>query len=502
MEKRLQFVAAAMVVVALTMFALSTQASIVPRTFNYQGYLTKSDGTPVTAPTNMTFSLYSTTNGKSPLWSEQHNTVPVNNGIYSVVLGNTTPIDVSRDASYYLGTQVGTDLEMSPRQPLASVPFALRAGCNPGDMISCYTGDISTLNIFPYRSGTRTCSPQGTGFGQCMGEVTPNTPVSIGVNASTSIALIGTEVFIHANISIPGAGAVPDGTVVNFAIKSGTGGTLSAATAVTAGGVASVSLTSPTDTAAYVVTATAGGTSADTALITFVDSNKPGSINLAASPTTGVSNNHSPVTLTATVVPADPVNGVIANGTPVSFTILSGTGTLSSATATTTNGVASVTLNSTAAGTITVNAKVGTAPVVTSNTASVPFIAQPTLAIVKLRTTGTLPTGTLIGGINAIVSAAPSSGLTIAAGGVSATGAGVGSMLVANTSNVAAINIALIINGGIQGGEFATLTYHIANGTFPVAGNFSAALTGAGVIDTNGVIIPGISVSILSVTIQ
>jgi hypothetical protein len=127
---------------------------------------------------------------------------------------------------------------------------------------------------------------------------------------------------------------------------------------------------------------------------------------------------------------------------------------------------------------------------------------------VKVATTGTLPGGTLITGINALVTANPSSGLSIAAaaGGnstdVVASGNGVGSIIISNTNNVASVNLTLANLGGIQGGEFETLTYHIANGTFPSAGNFSIALTGSGIIDTNSQNIPGIGVTILSVTIQ
>ncbi|MBK5273977.1 MAG: hypothetical protein JJE30_02845 [Desulfuromonadales bacterium] len=131
-----------------------------------------------------------------------------------------------------------------------------------------------------------------------------------------------------------------------------------------------------------------------------------------------------------------------------------------------------------------------------------PAVVQPALAIVKVRTTGTLPVGTTIGGVNAIVSATPSVGLTIAPSDISASGAGTGSIIVDNTSNVASINVAIVNTGGIQAGEIATLTYHVAAGTFPTASNFIVALTGGGVIDTNSVKIPGIGVSILSVTIQ
>lgn len=325
-------------------------------------------------------------------------------------------------------------------------------------------------------------------------------PVDVVVTpTSPATAAINTAVTLTASVTLAGV-PVPNGTEVKFAIKSGAGGTLSAASATTTGGSASVTLSSATDTAAYVVTATAGGHSADTALITFADPNKPGSITLTANPATGVTNNQTPVTLTATVAPAG-LGGVIANGTPVTFTILTGSGTLSAAT-TTTNGVATAILNSTTANTLTVNARAGSAPQVISNTVTVPFIDQPTVAIVRVRTTGTLPLGSLIGGVNAIVTANPSAGLSIAPADISASGAGAGSTLVPNTTSVASVNLALINTSGVQVGEFATLTYHISAGTFPAAGNFGVGLTGAGVIDPFGGSLPGIGVSILSVTIQ
>lgn len=130
-------------------------------------------------------------------------------------------------------------------------------------------------------------------------------------------------------------------------------------------------------------------------------------------------------------------------------------------------------------------------------------IAQPTLAIVKVATTGPLPANILIGGVNAIVSANPTTGLSIAQSDVAATGAGLGSTVVANTNNVAAVVLALINANGFRVGEFATLTYHVAAGTFPTAANFSVALTGIGVVNTTGTAIsPGINVAIQSVTIQ
>jgi hypothetical protein len=331
-------------------------------------------------------------------------------------------------------------------------------------------------------------------------------PVDVIVTpTSPTTAAINTAVTLTASVTLGGS-PVPNGTEVKFAIKSGVGGTLSAASATTTGGAASVTLSSATDTAAYVVTATAGGHSADTALITFADPNKPGSITLTANPATGVINGQTPVTLTATVNAAGGPGFTVPVGTVVTF--LSSGGELTAATSTNSSGVATATLNSAAVGAFDVSARAGAAPVVTSNVVSVPFIAQPTVAIVKVTTTGTLPVGTLIGGIEATVTANPSSGLSIAPSptgssvDVSYTGVAVGSLPVVNSTNVAAVGLAPISIAGFGVGEFATLTYHISAGTFPVAGNFGVGLTGAGVINPTGGSLPGIGVSILSVTIQ
>jgi hypothetical protein len=337
------------------------------------------------------------------------------------------------------------------------------------------------------------------------GTTAPGLTVAVTPAAPTTAA-VTTNVAITATVQQNGVNVL-DGTQVKFVIKTGTGGTLSAASASTTAGVATVNLTSAVDTAAFVVTATAGGVAHDTALITFADPNKPGAITLAANPTTGVINGQSPVTLTATVTPAG-VAGTIANGTVVTFTIVTGTGTLSAVT-TTTGGVATAVLNSTVVGTVVVNARAGTAPVVisTPNT-SVPFIAQPVTITIKVATTGTLPGATRIGGVNFIVTN-NATGLTIADADVTATGtAAVGTLAQPNTTNPASVNVALISTGGfVPTGEISTLVYHIAAGNFPTAANFTApnggvALTGAGVIDTNGVAIPGIGVTISSVTIQ
>ncbi len=164
----------ASIVTSLFLFAVAAFAAL-PQTISYQGYLKDITGAPVNSPLGvpMTFSLYSSMRPESgAVWQEPMKLVVVANGIYSTTVGSATqPITAPFDVPYYLGIDVdGTKL---PRQPLSSVPYAFRAGCNAGDMVACYTGPPATLGIAPCKGGTRTCAADGSAFGPCVGETTP-----------------------------------------------------------------------------------------------------------------------------------------------------------------------------------------------------------------------------------------------------------------------------------------------------------------------------------------
>jgi hypothetical protein len=149
----------------------------VPQLINYQGELSNTSGTPVNGDVSITFTIYNAATAGDVLWSETQ-TVSVSDGVFNVLLGSQTPFpaDMFAGDERYLGVQVGVDLEMAPRQQLASVPFAMKAlsaACSPGDFVNCYTG---TRNVGECKSGIRTCGPEGT-FGTCVGEITPVTEV-------------------------------------------------------------------------------------------------------------------------------------------------------------------------------------------------------------------------------------------------------------------------------------------------------------------------------------
>ena len=100
----------------------------VPQIINYQGKVTNADGTGISGNINMEFRLYTSESGTMPIWQETHNSVPVSNGLFSVLLGSIVPFPDSVDfsAAYWLEVEIN-DETMSPRERLSSSPYAIRA---------------------------------------------------------------------------------------------------------------------------------------------------------------------------------------------------------------------------------------------------------------------------------------------------------------------------------------------------------------------------------------
>jgi len=94
-------------------------------TLSVQGILKKANGDAVPDGSyNLTFKLYTQESGGSAIWTEAQTGVDVVSGIYSTILGNTSPLNVSFNEPYYLGVTVGST-EMTPRIQLTSAPYAL-----------------------------------------------------------------------------------------------------------------------------------------------------------------------------------------------------------------------------------------------------------------------------------------------------------------------------------------------------------------------------------------
>ncbi len=105
----------------------------VPQQINYQGYLADpGTGDPANGAYDMTFSIYDVASGTdTALWSEAQINVDVVNGVFNVQIGQvpfpTGLFNLSTGEERYLGVQVDSDEEMTPRQLITAVFFAMKA---------------------------------------------------------------------------------------------------------------------------------------------------------------------------------------------------------------------------------------------------------------------------------------------------------------------------------------------------------------------------------------
>ncbi|HEY3498533.1 MAG TPA: hypothetical protein VGK73_27770 [Polyangiaceae bacterium] len=119
---------------AAALVPLASRAA-VPPFLTQQGRLFDTAGDPVTGAPSFAFSIYSDANGTDLLWTETQ-TITLDAGYFSTSLGSVNPIPASvfTGQTRFLGIKIGSDAEMTPRQPLTSVPYALIAGNVNGDI--------------------------------------------------------------------------------------------------------------------------------------------------------------------------------------------------------------------------------------------------------------------------------------------------------------------------------------------------------------------------------
>lgn len=104
-----------------------TVFAAIPHLISYQGRLTDTIGGAVPNNTySVTFRIYTSEAGGADIWSET-DSVTTREGIFEVLLGGRSALDLPFDTQYYLGIQVGSDPEMTPRQKLASSGYAFNA---------------------------------------------------------------------------------------------------------------------------------------------------------------------------------------------------------------------------------------------------------------------------------------------------------------------------------------------------------------------------------------
>ena len=108
--------------------------SQIPKRISYQGVLTTSGGgTATNGDYRISFGIYDSLSGGLPLWFETHDPVAVSKGIFHVILGSDSPLDLPFDRTYYVemtvasGPGISSPVTILPRSELTSSPYTLRA---------------------------------------------------------------------------------------------------------------------------------------------------------------------------------------------------------------------------------------------------------------------------------------------------------------------------------------------------------------------------------------
>jgi hypothetical protein len=105
----------------------SKQSRDVPRELNYQGYLTDTLGVPITDDLDMNFKIFDAVSSGNELWSETQTNVPIERGVFSVILGETTPIPDSVFTDFtntWLELTLDGPQTLTPRTRITSVGYA------------------------------------------------------------------------------------------------------------------------------------------------------------------------------------------------------------------------------------------------------------------------------------------------------------------------------------------------------------------------------------------
>ena len=139
-----------MVVVAATVVLVASVPASAgdwgPSQIAVQGELSNLAGEPSKGPVNLQFFIYPSPGAVEPVWTEVHWAVELENGRFSVVLGESVPLDdpplFEQNPDLWITLSVDGDEEM-PRRPLMAVGYSMQA--KHADECATVTGAVSDL---------------------------------------------------------------------------------------------------------------------------------------------------------------------------------------------------------------------------------------------------------------------------------------------------------------------------------------------------------------------
>lgn len=229
---------AAMVLVVLA--AGTATASTVTQGITYQGKLTDAAGNPLTGSYSVRFSLYNVSTGGTPFASSTQ-VISSTNGLFTTQV-TFNPLYFSGQ-ELWLGIKVGTDPEMTPRQQVRPVPYAL--GLRPGALVTG-TGTTPALLLKNSGGGTAlnatTLADDSPGvFGQTQGEDSDGfSAFTLGKNSEGFVATTFGQYAKGFSATTHGEGAsgvlaITDGPSSNAFVALTTAGSSQGVAVLTAG---------------------------------------------------------------------------------------------------------------------------------------------------------------------------------------------------------------------------------------------------------------------------
>lgn len=190
--------------IAVMLFALVSYLSAeVPTLMNYQGRLTDDSGNPLDGTYSITFMLYDDSTGGASFWNETHSAVEVSEGMFSVVLGETSDLHVWKfhDPDCWMSIKVGTDVAITPRTRITAVPYSLITGSIHGAEGGPINGHVDILgNLVVVGTFSLGYGNRANGYAAIVGGANDT------INADYSAILGGHENVVTGNYSVISGG--------------------------------------------------------------------------------------------------------------------------------------------------------------------------------------------------------------------------------------------------------------------------------------------------------
>ncbi len=213
----------------------STADASVPWMINYQGRLTDTAGLLVTGSLTFTFRFYDAATGGNKLWEEKQTVTlaSTDNGIFNVVLGAVTALSsVDFNTPMWLSVQISGDTEMTPRQRVTAVGYAINASQLSGlESTKFLRTDVNTST-----SGKLTITATVSATSPALvisSETTPSYSTSTPTQMVLSQASSGTNNFLDAQVGGTSKFKVDASGNVTVAGNLAVSGTMSGSTSTT-----------------------------------------------------------------------------------------------------------------------------------------------------------------------------------------------------------------------------------------------------------------------------